>query len=197
MTLNTISFDRYNAVIFPLKSLGKHTKHRAGLYISIIWIHGLIFSILPFLVFNHGYTPAGFLIICTIDFLSNDIKNKWIMVIFYVINAWLLPLIVVVYFYTKMSIVVYTNSEATDSRIGQSSTKKKTKFIFGFMTMSAIVLYILTFTPYANVVILGVLEKKEFITPIITTLLLLSSKVCSCVNPWIYIILPKISRTMV
>jgi len=76
MTLNTISFDRFNAVIFPLKSLGKHTKHRAGLYISIIWMYGLVFSIIPLLDFNYGYTPTGFLINCTFDFLSNDIKKN-------------------------------------------------------------------------------------------------------------------------
>ncbi|XP_060875893.1 opsin-2-like [Metopolophium dirhodum] len=197
MTLNAISLDRYYAVIRPLKSLGKHTKHRARIWIGMIWIYGLLFSIIPLLDFDYGFTPTGFLISCTFDFLSDDIIDKWIMVIFYIISAWLLPFTIVFYCYIKMSIAVYANSEATNSRIGQSSTKKKTKFIFGLMTMSAMVLNAMTFTPNAIVVILGVLEKKEFITPIIMMLLSLSSNVCSCVNPWLYIILPESSRTRV
>jgi len=190
MTLTAISLDRYNAITRPLKSLGRHTKHKAKIWICMIWIYGLLFSIIPLLDIAYGFSPAGFLINCTFDFLSDDIIDKSIMVIFYIIGTWLLPLIVVFYCYMKMSIAVYANSEVTNSRIGQSSKKKKTKFIFGLMTMSAIVLYTLSFTPYTIVVILGLLEKKEFITPIIMTLSLLSSKVCSCLNPWIYTILP-------
>jgi len=166
----------------------------AWTWIGVIWTYGLLFSIIPLSDFDYGFSPTGFLISCTFDFLSDDIIDKWIIVIFHIICAWLLPLIIMFYCYINMSIAVYTNSEATDSRIEQSSTKKNTKSNFRFMTTITIVIFILSVTPYAIIGILGVLENKEFITPKMTMLSSLSGKVCSCINPWIYIILPRSSR---
>ncbi|XP_029347952.1 opsin, ultraviolet-sensitive-like, partial [Acyrthosiphon pisum] len=134
MTSTAISLDRYNPIIHPLKSLGKQTKHKARIWIGLIWICGLFFSIIPLFDFDYGFAPTGFLLTCTFDFLSDDIINKCIIIIFYIISAWILPTITVLYCYIRMSISVYTNSEATNSRIGQTSTKKRNKIIFGIMT---------------------------------------------------------------
>lgn len=193
MTITAISIDRYSGIVHPLKSLVENTKNNTSIWIGMMWMYGFLFSIIPFLNLDFGYAPEGFLINCNIDYLTDNVEYKLIIMIFY-IGVCFIAFIITIYCYIKISKCIFGHTEISNCRVGQESIIKKTKFILGITVSTEIILYALSWMPNAMVEILGVIEKVEYISPMLMMVFILINKVCSSINPWIYIILPKSTR---
>lgn len=194
MTLTAISLDRYNGLVHPLKSVVKNTKNRIKIWIVIIWIYGFLLSIFPLLGMNDGYSPEGILISCNLDYLSENKRNNWFVIILY-ISLLLIPTFVIFFCYAKIMMTIYGHTYVSDGRMGQEAMKRKTDIKFGIMVIFALVMYILDLIPNDLITILIVLKKIYMISPLTIMITSLICKINSSINPWIYMILPKYTRS--
>lgn len=197
MTLTAISLDRYNGLVHPLKSAVRNSKNRAKIWIAIIWIYGFLLSIVPLLDMNDGYAPEGILISCNFDYLSENKRNSWFVIILHISVSIILAF--VIYFcYAKIIMTVYGYTYVSDGRMGQEAMKKKTDIKFGIMVILAIVMYtVFNLIPNVFNEILSVFKKKYMISPITVIVTSLFYEINSSINPWIYMIIPKITRSRI
>jgi len=194
MTLTAISLDRYNGLVHPLKSVVKNTKNRTKIWLGIIWIYGFLLSVFPLLDMNEGYAPEGILISCNLDYLSENKGNNWFVIIFY-ISALFTPTFVIFFCYAKIIMTVYEYTYVSNGRMGQETMKKKTDIKFGIMVILALVMYTLNLIPNAIIAILSVLKNIYMISPLTIMITSLICEINSSINPWIYMILPNITRS--
>lgn len=188
MTLAAISLDRYYVIVHPLNAAVKTTKQRARIWIGLIWMYGFMFSIIPVLDLGYNrYVPEGYLTSCSFDYMTDEKKGKGFILMFFT-AAWCIPFTTISYCYVKILMAVWVTSEMAASRFGQEEEKRKTEIRLGYVVIGVIVLWFLSWTPYAMVALLGVFDQKEYVTPLITMIPALFCKSASCMDPWIYAI---------
>ncbi|XP_026823155.1 opsin, ultraviolet-sensitive-like [Rhopalosiphum maidis] len=188
MTLAAISLDRYYVIVRPLKATVKTTKQRARIWIGIIWICGFSFSIVPVLDLGYSrYVSEGYLTSCSFDYLSNDDRDKHFILVFF-IAAWCIPFTLILYCYVRILMAVWMTTEIVTSRVGQQEEKRKTDIRLGYMVIGALMLWFVSWTPYAVVALLGVFDLKEYISPLGSMIPALFCKAASCTDPWFYAI---------
>ncbi|XP_025191406.1 opsin, ultraviolet-sensitive-like [Melanaphis sacchari] len=188
MTLAAISLDRYYVIVRPLKATVKTTKQRARIWIALIWIFGFLFSIVPVLDLGYSrYVSEGYLTSCSFDYLSNDDGDKKFILVFFM-AAWCIPFTIILYCYIKILMAVWVTSEIVTSRVGQQEEKRKTDIRLGYMVIGALMLWFVSWTPYAVVALLGVFDLKEYISPLGSMIPALFCKTASCTDPWFYAI---------
>lgn len=188
MTLAAISLDRYYVIVHPLNAAVKTTKQRARIWIGFIWLYGFSFSIVPVLDLGYNrYVPEGYLTSCSFDYLTDDTREKGFILVFFT-AAWCIPFTMISYCYFKILMAVWATSEMAGSRFGQEEEKRKTEIRLGYVVVGVIVLWFLSWTPYAIVALLGVFDQKKYITPLGSMVPALFCKAASCIDPWIYAI---------
>ncbi|XP_026820091.1 melanopsin-like isoform X1 [Rhopalosiphum maidis] len=188
MTLAAISLDRYYVIVHPLNAAVKTTKQRARVWIGLIWMYGFLFSIIPVMDLGYNrYVPEGYLTSCSFDYLTDDNQEKGFILVFFT-AAWCIPFTTISYCYVKILRAVWVTSEMTASRYGQEEEKRKTEIRLGYVVVGVILLWFVSWTPYAMVALLGVFDQKEYITPLSSMIPALFCKAASCMDPWIYAI---------
>lgn len=188
MTLAAISLDRYYVIVHPLNAAVKTTKQRAHIWIALIWTYGFAFSIIPVLDLGYNrFVPEGYLTSCSFDYLTDDSRGKGFILVFFT-AAWCVPFITMSFCYVKILIAVWMTSEMAASRFGQEEEKRKTEVRLGYVVSGVILLWFLSWTPYATIALLGVFDQKKYITPLITMIPAIFCKTASCMDPWIYAI---------
>lgn len=188
MTLAAISLDRYYVIVHPLNVAAKTTKQRARIWIGFIWLYGFSFSVIPVLDLGYNrYVPEGYLTSCSFDYLTDDAREKGFILVFFT-AAWCIPFTMIAYCYIKILTAVWVTSEMAGSRFGQEQEKRKTEIRLGYVVVGVIVLWFLSWTPYAVVALLGVFDQKKYITPLGSMVPALFCKAASCTDPWIYAI---------
>lgn len=197
MTLAAISLDRYYVIVRPLKVAVKTTKQRAKIWIGLIWICGFSFSIVPVLDLGYSrYVSEGYLTSCSFDYLSNDDKDKQFILVFFMV-AWCIPFTIILYCYIKILMAVWMTTEIVTSRVGQQEEKRKTDIRLGYMVIGALMLWLVSWTPYAVVALMGVFNLKEYISPLGSMIPALFCKAASCMDPWFYAIThPRFKKEM-
>lgn len=189
MTLAAISLDRYYVIVHPLNAAVKTTKQRARVWLGLIWLYGFSFSTVPVLDLGYNrYVPEGYLTSCSFDYLTDDGREKAFILAFFA-AAWCVPFATISYCYVKILRAVWTTSEmAAASRFGQEEEKRKTEIRLGYVVVGVIVVWFLSWTPYAVVALLGVFGRHAYITPLTSMVPALFCKAASCMDPWIYAI---------
>ncbi|XP_025192489.1 opsin-2-like isoform X2 [Melanaphis sacchari] len=188
MTLAAISLDRYYVIVHPLNAAVKTTKQRARVWIGLIWMYGFMFSIIPVMDLGYNrYVPEGYLTSCSFDYLTDDNQEKGFILVFFT-AAWCIPFTTISYCYVKILRAVWVTSEMAASRYGQEEEKRKTEIRLGYVVVGVIMLWFISWTPYAMVALLGVFNQKEYITPLNSMIPALFCKAASCMDPWIYAI---------
>ncbi|XP_050442474.1 opsin, ultraviolet-sensitive-like [Adelges cooleyi] len=198
MTLAAISLDRYYVIVHPLNTAVKTTKPRARILIGLIWTYGIVFSIIPTLDLglNH-FVPEGYLSSCGFDYLSEDINEKRFLLIFFT-AAWVVPFGLISVCYIQILAAVWRTNELAASRYGQEVEKRKTEIRLGYVVVGVIMLWFLSWTPYAFMALLGVFDQKDYITPDTSMIPALFCKTAACVDPWVYAIThPKFKKELI
>lgn len=100
-----MAIDRYLVISRPLDIAKKPTRSWSYVTVGLIWIYSATFASLP--LFGAGkYVPEGYLTSCSFDYLSEDIKTRIFILIFF-IAAWVCPLVVIAYCYAAIIQAVY------------------------------------------------------------------------------------------
>ncbi|KAG6441511.1 hypothetical protein O3G_MSEX001867 [Manduca sexta] len=195
-TLSAIAMDRYWAVVRPLEPLRALTVIRARLLAVGSWIYACFFAIIPALDIGCGhYVPEGFLTSCSFDYLTEELASRYFIFIFFC-AAWLLPFCTISFCYISIFRVVVCNRNITtqnqeqrlSSKHVKERTKRKAEIKLAFLVMAVIVLFFVSWTPYAIIALLGIFGKKDLIKPLTSMIPALFCKTAACINPFIYII---------
>ncbi|XP_071520529.1 uncharacterized protein [Panulirus ornatus] len=195
MTLAAISFDRYLVITFPLDPF-KRFSHRQVLGIIVVtWMYSTIFSAIPLVgIVGINYTPEGFLTSCSFDYLTDVVRTRVYIFSFFV-AAWLVPLCIITFSYLSIVSIVskqerhYYTCQGTfaNSFKHQSIRRKKSSEVKLAKVASGIIgLWVVAWTPYAVVALLGIFNQRALITPVVSMIPALFCKTAACLDPYVY-----------
>nr|BAQ54888.1 opsin, long-wavelength sensitive type [Epiophlebia superstes] len=190
-TMVTIALDRYNVIVRGLAGTPMTIK-KALLWISLVWIHALIWTAFPMFGWNR-YVPEGNMTACGTDYLNKDWFHRSYILIYSLFCYWG-PLLVIIYSYffivqavadhekqmreqaKKMNVASLRSTEAQNT----SAECKLAKI--ALMTIS---LWFMAWTPYLIINFSGIFETMT-ISPLFTIWGSLFAKANAVYNPIVY-----------
>lgn len=163
---------------------------RTKIFIGITWIYGALFSAIPSLDIGFGkFTYEGYLATCGFDYLSDDKKTKDFILVFFFL-AWVVPFCIISFSYISIICVVTGQGSNTIGRdsfrhIKKEETKKQ-EIKLALVVFFTVLLWFLSWTPYAIVALLGISNWKDLITPSVSMIPALFCKTSACLNSYVY-----------
>ncbi|GLH11796.1 Opsin Rh3, partial [Gryllus bimaculatus] len=190
VTLALIAYDRFNVIVFPMEPSRKTSHASARAMVLCAWLYGATFSSLPLTGIGVSpYTPEGYLTSCSFDYMSRSYVNRVYIFTFFS-AAWVLPLCVITFCYSRIYYMVIRTSDvagAVDSqRHCREEEKKRSELKLAGVVAGVVVLWFVSWTPYAVVALLGVTGRHDLITPLSSMVPALFCKTASCIDPFVY-----------
>nr|BAQ54942.1 opsin, long-wavelength sensitive type [Indolestes peregrinus] len=186
-----IACDRYNVIVKGLSGSPMTTK-KAVVWNGFVWIHALLWTLLPMFGWNR-YVPEGNMTACGTDYLTNDVIAKSYILVYSVFCYWL-PLFIIIYSYffivqavaaheksmreqaKKMNVASLRSAEAQNT----SAECKLAKI--ALMTIS---LWFMAWTPYLIINFAGIFQTMT-ISPLLTIWGSVFAKANAVYNPIVY-----------
>lgn len=196
MTIAAMAAERFHTISRPLGR--RLTTRRALIMVSFIWMYALTFSSMPLLGIFTRYVPEGFLTSCSFDYLSSDLESRLFIFSFF-IAAFCVPITIIIASYIGIFIAVkksqlslnIPNSSKTHSDFGQVGAKKcnsrqRVELKLAKIAAFLITLWLLSWTPYAIVALLGIFSDQSLLTPTASMVPALLAKMASVIDPFVY-----------
>jgi len=188
MSMVLIGWDRCRVIVGGI-SVQRISKGKAGLICIVVWIYCVLASIPPFLGWGN-YGLEGFLITCSYDYISTDVMHRTFILYVIITHFWI-PMAFVVYFYSQICKAVLSHEaelKKQAKKMGVDSLKQKgseqsTEVKVAKVAIGNVVLWILTWCPYAIVVMIGLAGRYDMLTPVLVGLPSLLIKTTSSLNP--------------
>lgn len=191
-TLAAISLDRYINIAKPLSAAKNMTRKKVLMMIMCVWAWSLIWAVPP--IFGWGaYVPEGFQTSCTFDYLSTEPHMRSYIFGLY-IGGFVIPLAMIVGCYMlilkairkheKEMEKVVDKLKAEDLRNKQEKASMEIKV--AKIAMAIVTLYILSWSPYATVALIGQFGPAEWVTPVVSEIPVMLAKACAMHNPIVY-----------
>lgn len=196
MTIAAMAAERFHTISRPLGR--RLTTRRALIIVSFIWMYALTFSSMPLLGIFTRYVPEGFLTSCSFDYLSPDLESRLFIFSFF-IAAFCVPITIIIASYIGIFIAVkksqlnlnIPNSSKTHSDVGQvgakkSNSRQRVELKLAKIAAFLITLWLLSWTPYAVVALLGIFSDQSLLTPTTSMVPALFAKMASVIDPFVY-----------
>lgn len=196
MTIAAMAAERFHTISRPLSR--RLSKRRALIMVTFIWIYSLTFSSLPLLGIFTRYVPEGFLTSCSFDYLSQDFGSKSFIFIFFV-AAFCVPVTIIVASYvgivfavkkSQLNLNIPNSSKTNFDSIGvkKAAAKSRQRVELKIAKISAflIILWLMSWTPYAIVALLGIFSDQKLLTPTASMVPALFAKLASIIDPFVY-----------
>ncbi|XP_065574981.1 opsin, ultraviolet-sensitive-like [Artemia franciscana] len=184
ISLAILAFNRYRVISKPFDLERKSTQIKSMLQIVFIWFYSLCFASLPLFGISR-YVPEGYLTSCSFEYLTDNIKNR-IFILAFFFGAWCVPCFIILFSYISIVSVVHRSKFKISENMADNLDRQKleiqvTKTVFGLIST-----WMIAWTPYAIVVLLGISNNKEYITPFSSMLCGTFCKISACSNPFLY-----------
>lgn len=190
-TMTAIALDRYNVIVKGMSGTPLTIK-RALLQIVIIWLFGLIWTILPMVGWNR-YVPEGNMTACGTDYLSKDWGSKSYILV-YSVFVYYLPLFTIIYSYYFIVSTVAAHEKAmkeqakkmnvTSLRSGDNQSASAEAKL-AKVALTTISLWFMAWTPYLVINYTGIFNGAT-ISPLFTIWGSLFAKTNAIYNPIVY-----------
>ncbi|KAF4113862.1 opsin 4xb [Onychostoma macrolepis] len=191
INLLAISIDRYLVITKPLQTIQWNSKRRTFLAILCIWIYSLAWSLAPLIGWS-SYIPEGLMTSCTWDYVSPSPTNKsyTMMLCCFV---FFIPLAIILYCYLFMFLSVRKASRDLERLSSQKSSfvkqqSMKSEWKLAKIAAVVIVVYVLSWAPYACITLIASAGHANILTPYSKTLPAVIAKSSAIYNPFIYAI---------
>ncbi|XP_056423396.1 melanopsin-B-like [Hyla sarda] len=200
MTLLAISVDRYLVITKPLQSIQWSSKKRTMQVIVLVWLYSLMWSMAPILGWS-SYVPEGLMISCTWDYVTSTTANKSYTMML-CCCVFFIPLIVIFFCYLLMFLAIRSTSRnvqklASCGRQTFLSTSMRNEWKMAKIAFVIIIVYVLSWSPYACVTLIAWAGHGKSLTPYSKTVPAVIAKASAIYNPIIYgIIHPKYRETI-
>ncbi|XP_043785764.1 opsin, blue-sensitive [Apis laboriosa] len=194
ITNAAIAFDRYRTISCPID--GRLNSKQAAIIIAFTWFWVTPFTALPLLKVWGRYTTEGFLTTCSFDFLTDDEDTK-VFVTCIFIWSYVIPLVFIVLFYSRLLSSIRNHEKMlreqakkmnVKSLVSNQDKERSVEVRIAKVAFTIFFLFLLAWTPYATVALIGVYGNRELLTPVSTMLPAVFAKTVSCIDPWIYAI---------
>ncbi|XP_046633109.1 compound eye opsin BCRH2-like [Daphnia pulicaria] len=198
-TMAVIAYDRYNVIVKGMAGT-KMTSKREATLIACCWIYATGWSITPYFGFGR-YIPEGILDSCSFDYLTRDeqVKSFLIFVSMHVfVHAYFCILHPVGYCYYFIVTTIFDHEKTlreqakkmnvTSLRSNADSNAASAEIKIAKVALCNIALWAAMWTPYASIVLKGLIGDQSTITPLVTILPALIAKSASICNPVVYAI---------
>ncbi|XP_040276419.1 melanopsin-B-like [Bufo bufo] len=198
MTLLAIAVDRYLVITKPLKSMQRTSKKRTVQVIVLVWLYSLMWSMAPLLGWS-SYVPEGLMISCTWDYVTSTAANKSYTMML-CCCVFFIPLIVIFHCYLLMFLAIRSTSRNVQKLAScgrQTLISMKNEWKMAKIAFVIIVVYVLSWSPYACVTLIAWAGHGKSLTPYSKTVPAVIAKASAIYNPIIYgIIHPKYRETI-
>lgn len=134
---------------------------------------------------------------CSNDYITDTLSNRWFTFVYFM-GCFGLPLIVIVYFYTQIVAAVVCHEMAlraqakkmnVDSlRSNENKGADSAEVRIAKIAITNVFIWVMAWTPYAVVAMMGQFGAKHYLTPVSTQLPSFFAKTASCLNPIVFAI---------
>lgn len=159
--------------------------------IVTVWIWSLASSLPP--LFGWGrYVPEGFQTSCTFDYLTRTNNNRTYIFFLYIFG-FAVPLGVIFVSYGLIVRAVKRHEEEMkrtakkmNAEIRTNQDERKMEIKVAKIAMTILVLYLLSWSPYATVALIGQFGDASFVTPFWSEIPVIFAKASAMHNPIVY-----------
>ncbi|XP_061195078.1 rhodopsin, GQ-coupled-like, partial [Saccostrea echinata] len=191
-TLSAISVDRYYAIAHPLQAAHNMTRRKAFTMICLVWVWSLCASLPP--LFGWGaYVAEGFQTSCTFDYLTTTPSNRTYIFFLYLFG-FAAPVFVIAMSYILILRALRKHEQkmqkmaakmkVDDIKANQEKTKAEVKI--AKIAIMIVALFLLSWSPYATVALIGQFGPTEWVTPFLSELPVMLAKASAMHNPIVY-----------
>ncbi|KAL2087728.1 hypothetical protein ACEWY4_016556 [Coilia grayii] len=194
INLLAISIDRYIVITKPLQAIQWTSKRRTLLIILVVWLYSLAWSLAPLLGWS-SYIPEGLMTSCTWDYVTSSPSNKsyTLMLCCFV---FFIPLAIILYCYLFMFLAIRSTGRDLE-RLGSHRMKSaldqqqsiKTEWKLAKVAFVVIIVFVLSWSPYACVTLIAWAGHGSILTPYSKTVPAVIAKASAIYNPFIYAII--------
>ncbi|KAJ3604451.1 hypothetical protein NHX12_029191 [Muraenolepis orangiensis] len=194
INLLAISLDRYLVITRPLEAMKWNSKRRTTIAILLVWLYSLAWSLAPLLGWS-SYIPEGLKTSCTWDYVTYSLANRsyTMMLCCFV---FFLPLAIISYCYLFMFLAIRKTSRDV-GRLGTQVRKStiirqksiRTEWKLAKIAFVVIVVYVLSWSPYACVTLISWSGHANILSPYSKTIPAVIAKASTIYNPFIYAII--------
>ncbi|XP_065575037.1 opsin, ultraviolet-sensitive-like [Artemia franciscana] len=184
MSMAILAGNRYRVISKPFDPDRKSTKIQSMVQILFIWLYALCFASLPLFGISR-YVPEGYLTSCSFEYLSDNVKDRIFILIFF-IGAWCVPFSLISFSYINIISVIRRSDFKVSENVDDNIYRKKTEMKITKTIFILIGLWMIAWTPYAIVALLGISGNKEYVTPFSSMLPGVFCKLSACANPFLY-----------
>ncbi|KAK3930061.1 Opsin, ultraviolet-sensitive [Frankliniella fusca] len=188
-----IAYDRYMTIAKPFGS--KMTRGKAIMIIVLVWMWVTPWVVFPTLEIWGRYVPEGFLTSCTFDYMTDtDHIRAFTGTMFFV--CYCVPMTAIIYFYSQIVSHVVAHEKALKAqakkmnveslRSNEDKGKDSTEIRIAKMAISLSFLFVLSWTPYATVALIGAFGNKALLTPGVTMIPACCCKLVACFDPYVF-----------
>ncbi|KAL3307814.1 Melanopsin [Cichlidogyrus casuarinus] len=190
-----MAIDRYLVIAQPSPSLRTMTTTRLVVMLSIIWSAATAWSVPP--LFGYGtFRPEGYQCHCSFDYLSKDF-GTYIYIGIMFIFGFAINVVIIIFCYMRVVGAIRSHERemikmAERLNAGQTggpsmkSTDNKADVQAAKVSILVITCWLLSWSPYAIVVLISLLGDQKLITPLIAELPVNFAKTAAVLNPIIY-----------
>eukprot|EP00088_Acartia_fossae_P045054 TRINITY_DN4816_c0_g1_i1.p1 TRINITY_DN4816_c0_g1~~TRINITY_DN4816_c0_g1_i1.p1 ORF type:complete len:371 (-),score=48.69 TRINITY_DN4816_c0_g1_i1:359-1471(-) len=203
-TLVFIGYDRYNTIVGGFSSK-PFTNLKAILSILFCWGYPVSILIWPTLEMWSRWTLEGLMVSCSFEYNTDDWNNKS-YTIFVFTCCYCVPLTAILYYYCFIVKAVWAHEAAmkaqakkmnVESLRNDKADEESAEVKIAKVAVTNVVLWYLTWTPYATVVLLGQFGNRASLSPLVSQIPSMMTKCVSCLNPIVFAVShPKFREAM-
>ncbi|XP_013405920.1 rhodopsin, GQ-coupled-like [Lingula anatina] len=189
MTINTmaaIAAEKYYAIV-RMSQIQTSWKQLVK-YLIMVWINSALWVLLPVVGWGR-YILEGLGTACCFDFLTQTSNNR-AFVMALVAGGAVLPLSVIVSFYIGIYVHVRSHSNKMRKMNVQKHDKKfhlRSEIKIVQMTLILLVIYLIAWTPYVVVALMGIFGYEEKLDRVTSTIPAMVAKASALYNPIVYL----------
>ncbi|CAC5385363.1 OPN4 [Mytilus coruscus] len=192
-TLTVLAIERCVVITCHLTYNNRLSNPGVVLLCVTVWIYSTVWSVLPYLGWG-GHMMEGSRTSCTFDYFTKTMNNRTYLII---ISVSYLKIVTVVFSRQREISHSQSNSKAVCLRISSSKERLKVEWRATKAAMILVVVFCISWTPYAIIALIGQFSDTSFITPLSSALPGLFAKMSSFFNPIIYTLLHSKYRKMI
>lgn len=161
--------------------------------VTISWTNSLVWSIPPLFGWNR-YILEGLGTTCSFDYLTRSTADKSLVMLMFVCG-FCVPLLVICVCYGYIYGVVHRHERmfrrmSTRMRtrviLGGKEAKQRTELKTARTVLLAVLLYCMSWLPYATIALYGLFSVHPALTPLVTALPGVFAKMSTIYNPFLY-----------
>lgn len=193
MTNACIAYDRYATISNPLE--GRLTRTKSLVMILCIWMYTVPWAVLPLFEIWGRFVPEGFLTACSFDYLMDTFDNHMFVAVIFTFS-YAIPMSLIIYFYSQMVKHVVEHEKALKEqakkmnveslRSNQNLQTQSTEIRIAKVAVTICFLFVLSWTPYAVLAMIGAFGNQALLTPGVTMIPACACKFVACLDPYVY-----------